>query len=164
MRVKVRAVVVRDSKLLVSREQRRGIEHVLLPGGRVRNGESITDALVREVAEETGLDVVPDRLLYVAEVVGSYGAHDLNLVWLAQLRDPLSIESDALVAFDSPLAASIMPPIVDQIAADAASGWPDRPRWLGNLRQPPTGDASVDQAASPAGGSPSAGSREPGRD
>lgn len=73
MRVKVRAVIVCDGKLLVSRERRRGVEHVLLPGGRVQDGESITDALVREVAEETGLDVVPERLFYVAEVVGATG-------------------------------------------------------------------------------------------
>ncbi|MGA7996423.1 MAG: NUDIX domain-containing protein [Bradyrhizobium sp.] len=136
MRVKVRAVIVRDGKLVVSRERRRGVEHVLLPGGRVQDGESITDALVREVAEETGLDVVPERLLYVAEVVGSYGAHDLNLVWLAEPEDPAGvIDDDALVAFDSPLAQSIMPPIVEQIAADAKGAWPEEPRWLGNVRR-----------------------------
>jgi hypothetical protein len=79
------------------------------------------------VAEETGLDVVPQRLLYVAEVVGSYGTHDLNLVWLAELVDSAgAIDDDALVAFDSPLAQSIMPPIVKQIAADAKSGWSGR--------------------------------------
>jgi ADP-ribose pyrophosphatase YjhB (NUDIX family) len=157
MRVKARAVVVRDGRLLVSRERRRGTEHVLLPGGRVRNGESITEALVREVAEETGLDVFPDRLLYVAEVVGSYGAHDLDVIWLAQPRDPASVGSDSLVAFDSPLAASIMPPIVDRIAVDAERGWPSEPRWLGNLRRAPTPDAPVDQSASHPDRSPSPG-------
>jgi len=136
MRVKVRAVIVRDGRLVISRERRRGVEHVLLPGGRVQDGESITDALVREVAEEIGLEVVPQRLLYVAEVVGIYGTHDLNLVWLAEPADPAgAIDDDALVAFDSPLAQAIMPPIVEQIAADAKSGWSEEPRWLGNVRR-----------------------------
>jgi ADP-ribose pyrophosphatase YjhB (NUDIX family) len=139
MKVKVRAVILQDGKLLVSRELRQGLEHLLLPGGRVRDGESITDALIREVAEETALDVVPQRLLYVAEVVGMYGVHDLNLVWLAELRDPLvTIADDALVEFDSPEAQAIMPPIVEQIAADAANaanGWPQQARWLGNVRR-----------------------------
>jgi len=140
MNVRVRAVIVRDGRLLVSRERRQGREHVLLPGGRVQSGESITEALVREVGEETGLDVVPERLLYVAEVVGIYGVHDLNLVWLAQPRDPdVAIDARSLVAFDSPLARSMMPPIIKQIAADASKGWPQEPRWLGNLRRPPGG-------------------------
>jgi 8-oxo-dGTP diphosphatase len=137
MKVKVRAVVVRDGKLLVSRERRRGVEHVMLPGGRVRDGEAITDALVRELAEETGLEVVPLRLLYIAEVVGSYGVHDLNLIWLAQLRDPQApIEDRSWVALDSTVAESMMPPIIEQIVADMSSGWAREPRWLGNVRRP----------------------------
>ena len=136
MRVKARAVVVRDGRLLVSRERRRAIEHLLLPGGRVQDGESITDALVREVREETGLEVVPQRLLYIAEVVGAYGAHDLNLIWLAELADAgAAISDDLLLAFDDDRLSSIMPPIVDQIAADAADGWQHPPRWLGNVRR-----------------------------
>lgn len=136
MRVRVGAVIMLDGALVVSRERRRGVEHILLPGGRVRAGESVFDTLRREVAEETGLDVEPERLLYVAEVVGSYGVHDLNLVWLARLRDSSpAIERDVLLALDSPEAESIMPPIIDQIAADAAEGWARAPSWLGNIRR-----------------------------
>jgi ADP-ribose pyrophosphatase YjhB (NUDIX family) len=136
VRVKARAVVVRDGRLLVSRERRRAIEHLLLPGGRVQDGESITDALVREVREETGLDVVPKQLLYIAEVVGAYGAHDLNLIWLAELADAdAAISDDLLLALDDDRLSSIMPPIVGQIAADAADGWEHPPRWLGNVRR-----------------------------
>ncbi|MGO9820921.1 MAG: NUDIX domain-containing protein [Solirubrobacteraceae bacterium] len=137
MKVKARAVVVRDGKLLVSRERRRGVEQVILPGGRVRDGEPITDALVRELAEETKLEVVPLRLLYVAEVVGSYGVHDLNLIWLAEPRDPRApTDERSWVSLDSPEAQSIMPPIVEQLAADMSNGWASAPRWLGNVRRP----------------------------
>src|SRR5690348_18508111 len=38
-----------------------------LPGGRAEEGEGIEQALVREFKEETGLDVQPGPLAYVAE-------------------------------------------------------------------------------------------------
>lgn len=36
-----------------------------LPGGKINSGESITDCLKREMKEETGLSVSPERLLGV---------------------------------------------------------------------------------------------------
>jgi ADP-ribose pyrophosphatase YjhB (NUDIX family) len=38
-----------------------------LPGGRAERGEGVSEALVREFSEETGLTVSIDRLAYVAE-------------------------------------------------------------------------------------------------
>lgn len=148
MRVNVRALVLHNGRLLVSRERRQGVEHVLLPGGRVRHGESVHDALIREVAEETGLHVVPDRLLYIAEVVGMYGVHDLILIWSAEPRDrDVSISDDVLVAVDSEEAQSIMPRVMDQIGGDLNNGWAEHPRWLGNVRRPPRGPTSVEPRA-----------------
>lgn len=56
----VGAIVVSadDHLLLVQRANPPGRGLWSLPGGRVERGESLYDALVREVHEETGLDVV----------------------------------------------------------------------------------------------------------
>lgn len=139
MRVNVRALVVRNRKVLVSRERRQGLDHVLLPGGRVREGESIHAALIREVREETGLSVAPGRLLYLAEVVGMYGVHDLILIWSAEIPDEAVVSDDVLVAVDDVDAQSIMPPVMTEIGRDIDNGWSEHPKWLGNVRQPPRG-------------------------
>jgi ADP-ribose pyrophosphatase YjhB (NUDIX family) len=59
----VGALVERDGELLLVRQDDRW----MLPGGGVERGESHTEALVRELAEETGLDVDPGPLRAVVE-------------------------------------------------------------------------------------------------
>lgn len=61
----VGALVSDDSGrlLLVLRAHPPQAGHWSLPGGRVEAGESSAQAIVREVAEETGLIVVPERVV-----------------------------------------------------------------------------------------------------
>jgi ADP-ribose pyrophosphatase YjhB (NUDIX family) len=69
--VAVGAVVVRDGKLLlVLRGRGPGTGRWSLPGGRVEAGESLADALARELAEETGLRGTTGPLCGVAERIG----------------------------------------------------------------------------------------------
>ena len=131
MRVEVRAVIFLDGRLVVTEETRQGEPHAALPGGRVERWESLEEALVREVREETGLLVEPGPLLYIAEVVSRYKLHDLNVVFLAEPKEP--IEPTRIGLVDPALADGVRPPILAEIARDAGAGWPQQPRWLGNL-------------------------------
>jgi mutator protein MutT len=67
----VGAVAVADNELLLVRRGR-GPEtgRWSVPGGRVEAGETVHDAVVREVAEETGLQVRCGELLGWAERIG----------------------------------------------------------------------------------------------
>jgi len=70
--VAVGAIAVRDGAILLVRRGRApGAGEWSVPGGRVRYGEELHEALVREVAEETGLDVVVDRFAGWVERIGS---------------------------------------------------------------------------------------------
>jgi 8-oxo-dGTP diphosphatase len=69
--VSVGAVVVHEGQLLlVKRKRPPGAGLWSLPGGRVRWGEKAREALVREVAEETGLVIEPENLVGIGELIG----------------------------------------------------------------------------------------------
>ena len=135
MRVKARAVILIEGRLIVAEQLRRGRPELSLPGGRVNQRESVPDALRREVAEETGLEVTPDRLLYVFEMVQAVQIHDLELIFLAHATGIPGLGGYTAIDLDAAERPPVRPPILEQIASDRASSWRDTPRWLGNLSQ-----------------------------
>jgi ADP-ribose pyrophosphatase YjhB (NUDIX family) len=68
MRVRVTGIVIEDGRLLLLNQDTPGTGRSWsLPGGKLEDGETLAGALVREMREETGLDVEPGRLLYVCD-------------------------------------------------------------------------------------------------
>jgi 8-oxo-dGTP diphosphatase len=66
----VSAAIIRDGKVLIVRRARPPAKGVYtLPGGGVEVGESLTEAVVREVREETGLTVEPVALAGYREAI-----------------------------------------------------------------------------------------------
>ena len=66
-RVSVKGAYVHEGKILLCKETESGINRWILPGGGMNFGESPSQALVREVREEMGLQVthVGDQPVYV---------------------------------------------------------------------------------------------------
>jgi glycerol 3-phosphatase-2 len=66
----VSAIILTPEGLLLQRRSDNGLWG--LPGGGVEPGESVSEAIVREVREETGLEVAPVRLVgvYSAPAIG----------------------------------------------------------------------------------------------
>jgi 8-oxo-dGTP diphosphatase len=55
-RIRVSAILRWKGRMLLCRHEKPGKEYWLLPGGGVNSGESLVDALHRELAEEIGID------------------------------------------------------------------------------------------------------------
>lgn len=67
MHVRVTGVVIEDDRILLLNQDTGTGRSWSLPGGKVEEGETLAAALVREMREETGLEVEPGRLLYVCD-------------------------------------------------------------------------------------------------
>ncbi|MEV5559287.1 NUDIX hydrolase [Nonomuraea wenchangensis] len=81
MKVRVTGVLIEDGRLLLLDQDTGGGRSWSLPGGKVEPGEPIGDALVREMREETGLDVEAGRLLYVCDHLPGGDTHVVHLTF-----------------------------------------------------------------------------------
>jgi 8-oxo-dGTP diphosphatase len=99
-RVAAYAVIIRDDHILLSRLAKRLTSKELwtLPGGGLEHGEDPRDAVVREVHEETGLDVS------IGETAHVYSFHQRNTWRHGRRADAhaLRIVYDGWVPVDSP--------------------------------------------------------------
>ena len=80
------ALVEKDGKyLLVKEVLESGREHWIIPGGKVEFGETIEEAVRREIKEETNLDVEISRFLCFKEAVHTkYNYHTVIFFFLAK--------------------------------------------------------------------------------
>jgi ADP-ribose pyrophosphatase YjhB (NUDIX family) len=83
--VRVTGVIIEDDdRILVLNQDTDTGRSWSLPGGKVEEGETIHDALVREMPEETGLDVESGRLLCVCDHLPGSGTHVVHLTFEAR--------------------------------------------------------------------------------
>lgn len=71
IRVRASALIMRDKQLLLVKQKVpvKARPVWLPPGGGIEVGETAEEALVREVAEETGVQIRPLRLRYIHEFI-----------------------------------------------------------------------------------------------
>lgn len=91
----VRAIILRDNKLLSVSRNKYGKHYFVLPGGHVDPGETREQALERELMEETGLRLLSHRLVIIeASAPGGYGPQYVYLCEVEDREPMLSPDSD----------------------------------------------------------------------
>ncbi|MEM7675587.1 MAG: NUDIX hydrolase [Myxococcota bacterium] len=90
-RIAAYAIVVEEDQILLCRLSARVKRHAgswTLPGGGLDYGEDPEKAMIREVREETGLDVVSDELVGVDSVHSRWSSgemHSIRIVFRARV-------------------------------------------------------------------------------
>jgi len=126
--VGVGGVVVRDGRVLLIRRGKAPLHgRWVVPGGTVELGETLEEALVREMEEETSLRVEPIEVLTVFDrierdgerVVYHYVIVDYLCRWLSGEAKAGSDALDAAWATPEQLAGYDLPPKALEVVQDA---------------------------------------------
>jgi ADP-ribose pyrophosphatase YjhB (NUDIX family) len=138
VRVRVTGVVIEDDRILLLNQDTDAGRSWNLPGGKLEDGETLAAALVREMREETGLDVEPGRLLYVCDHLPGSGTHVVHMTFEAR-RTGGTVGDIAAGADTTPIRGvefvklSELPALgfTDRFAGLAMAGFPGAGSYMG---------------------------------
>ncbi len=69
--IRVTGILIEDNSILLVKQKVSDKRNWSLPGGRLERGETLEQGIVREMKEETGLDIKILKMLYVCDVKAS---------------------------------------------------------------------------------------------
>ncbi len=100
----VRVLVLDDEQRMLLVRQRHDEKDIwMAPGGNIEEGESAADAAVREVKEETGLDIEIKSLLWHVEEVSERGQRFVNFF----LAKPVGADAPCGTASEGPAGVTL---------------------------------------------------------
>jgi 8-oxo-dGTP pyrophosphatase MutT (NUDIX family) len=152
------ALIIHDGQvaLIERRGSRRGALYYLFPGVGVEDGESPAEAAIREVVEETGLQITVERLValgaylgdrqfyFTAAIIGgSFGSGQGP-----EMVGPLDPDAGSYTPVWKPIAdlarLPVYPPdVAALVARSATAGWPAAPVVVDRADPSPAGPSSA---------------------
>lgn len=149
MRKAARAIIIHDDNLLVMHRNKFGTEYSTLPGGAIDIGEAAEAAAVREVLEETSIQVANPRLVFIEHAGDMYGDQYVFLCEYVSGEPKLSedthehainqmgqnlYEPKWLALADLPQASFVSEELKTQILRCVREGWPPQAEEFSSQR------------------------------
>lgn len=121
--IRVSAILIVDDRVILAKQGRGDQEYWLLPGGGVEFGESMTEALERELHEELGCAFEVTRPVALVESISpdldAYRKHVLHVLFAGTLGDGPLVTGDTAIRDIAAISANeltgidLRPPIAD---------------------------------------------------
>jgi ADP-ribose pyrophosphatase YjhB (NUDIX family) len=140
---RVSVVVLRnnDKEILLVKHRKGSRQYWVLPGGRLEYGETFHECAIRELKEETGLEVSVERFLFLSEAIApDRSRHIVNVYLKAKVTGgTMKIGNEPVLAGVDfvPLAnldkMTLFPPIGPILLQSIPDGFSESIKYLGNL-------------------------------
>lgn len=95
IRSSVCALIIRDNQILTIKKQAGNAIEFIMPGGGQEFGETLLEAIRREISEEVGASIKNEKLIFVREYIGENhehaerdkGLHIVNHIFSCELEE-----------------------------------------------------------------------------
>ena len=134
-------VIGSDKKILLVRHRKGNRQYWALPGGRLEHGETFAECAVREIREETGLDVEVDDFVYLSEAIApDRSRHIVNIYLTAhvtggvmQVGDEPVLAGVDFLPLEKLSKLTLFPPVGKVVIESLPSSTKGCIKYLGNL-------------------------------
>lgn len=130
-----------EKSLLLVRHRKGNRQYWIIPGGRLEYGETFHECAVRELKEETGLDVEVEKFVFLSEAIApDRSRHIVNIYLKAKvIGGELKLGNEPVLAGVDfiPLSEleriTVFPAITKSIVDGLSQGFSGEIKYLGNL-------------------------------
>lgn len=134
-------IITDDKKILLVSHRKGNRSYWVLPGGRLEYGETFQECAVRELKEETGLDIECDELVFLSESIAPDRSRHIVNIYIKghvtggemRLGDEPVLAGVDFFPMDELDKMTLFPPVARQILAGYDHKFSKGIQYLGNM-------------------------------